>query len=67
MRKPAFIFLWPLYSDIIFFIDHSLTKITHKFHVYATYKFLPAVVSFWHIRELTGFCMQMSFTYKNFM
>ena len=23
MRKPAFcIFLWPLYSDIIFFIDH---------------------------------------------
>ena len=45
----------------------SLTKITHKFRVYATYKFLPAVVSFWRIRELTGFCMQMSFTYKNFM
>ena len=23
MRKPAFCkFLWPLYSDIIFFIDH---------------------------------------------
>ena len=46
---------------------YALTKITHKFHVYATYKFLPAVVSFWRIRELTGFCMQMSFTYKNFM
>ena len=44
-------------------ISTPLTKLTHKFHVYATYKFLPAVLRFWRIRELTGFCMQMSFTY----
>ena len=31
MRKPAFcIFLWPLYSDIIFFIDHYCAGVSNK-------------------------------------
>ena len=31
MRKPAFsIFLWPLYSDIIFFIDHYYAGVSNK-------------------------------------
>ena len=31
MRKPAFcIFLWPLYSDIIFFIDQYRQGVSNK-------------------------------------
>ena len=31
MRKPDFcIFLWPLYSDIIFFIDHYCAGVSNK-------------------------------------
>ena len=31
MRKPAFcIFLWPLYSDITFFIDHYCARVSSK-------------------------------------
>ena len=31
MRKPAFcIFLWPLYSDIIFFIDQYCAGVSNK-------------------------------------
>ena len=31
MRKSAFcIFLWPLYSDIIFFIDHDCVGVSNK-------------------------------------
>ena len=31
MRKPAFcIFLWPLCSDIIFFIDHYCAGVSNK-------------------------------------
>ena len=31
MRKPAFcIFVWPFYSDIIFFIDHYCAGVSNK-------------------------------------
>ena len=51
MRKPAFcIFLWPLYSDIIFFIDHYCAGVSNKhcllpfFHYLQGFSLLDSIV-----------------------
>ena len=42
MRKPAFcIFLWPLYSDMIFFIDHCCVGLGVSYKHYL----LPFLIS----------------------
>ena len=52
MRKPAFcIFLWPLYSDIIFFIDHDCAGVSNK-HCLLLFFIFKHLYIFLHANDL---------------